>query len=93
MFVGTAEIELSIPAARSLKDKRQVVKSIIEKIKHRFNASIAEVGYLDTWKTALIGVSCVSNNKTHVEEMIQNVVDFMENDDRAIVIGISTDVF
>jgi len=61
MVVGVCRVILNINEAFSLKEKRQVVKSIVERVKSRFNASVAEVGFNDKWKNAIIGISCVSN--------------------------------
>ena len=87
MIVGTCEIELIIYEANSLKEKRHVVKSIIERIKTRFNASVAEVGYNDLWNRALIGVAVVSNKKALSESMILKIIDFIDNDERVEIIN------
>jgi len=87
MIVGTCEIELIIYEANSLKEKRHVIKSIIERIKTRFNASVAEVGYNDLWNRALIGVAVVSNKKALSESMILKIIDFIDNDERVEIIN------
>lgn len=66
----------------SLKGKRQIIKSLIERIKSRFNVSIAEIGEQDKWKIAEIGFCCVSNSHKHADEMINNVIHFIEKDGR-----------
>lgn len=91
LVVGVCRMELSLDGVFSLKDKRQIVKSIIERIKARYNASIAEVGLNDTWKNAVIGVSCVSNDAKHVDSMLNNIVNFVENDGRAILFNYTTE--
>ena len=87
MIVGTCEIELIIYEANSLKEKRHVIKSIIERIKTRFNASIAEVDYNDLWNRSLIGVAVVSNQKALCESMISKIIDFIDNDERVEIIN------
>ena len=82
MIVGICNIELSMHENHSLKEKRHSVKSIIEKIKHRYNVSIAEVGMMDKWQKAEIGFTTVSNNKRHVDETMQKVLNFIEQDGR-----------
>ena len=84
-------MELSLEGAFSLKDKRQIVKSIIERLKARYNASIAEVDLNDTWKNAVIGVSCVSNDAKHIDSMLNNIVNFVENDGRAVLFNYNTE--
>lgn len=87
MIVGTCEIELIIYEANSLKEKRHVIKSIIERIQTRFNASAAEVGYNDLWNRSIIGVAVVSNKKVLCESMISKIIDFIDNDDRVEIIN------
>ncbi|NSW90814.1 MAG: DUF503 domain-containing protein [Firmicutes bacterium] len=91
MVIGVCKITLSIYGAFSLKDKRSVVKSIIGRVKARFNASIAEVGMNDTWKSAVLGIACVSNEAAHVDSMLEDIVGFIENDGRVVLINYSTE--
>ena len=92
MVIGALRIILSIDDAFSLKEKRHIVKSIIERVKSRFNASAAEVGLNDKWKNAEIGIACVSNEVAHVDSMMANIVNFVENDGRAVMVDYSTEV-
>ncbi len=77
MFVGIAKITLHFPNSSSLKDKRQKLRSIIEKTKNRYNISIAEVADQDLWQVASIGVAFVSSDKRHANEVLSKVVDFI----------------
>lgn len=61
------QIEVLIPHARSLKDKRGAIKGLKDRIRSRFNASVAEVGYLDKWQRALLGVALVGSERRHLE--------------------------
>jgi len=61
------QIEVLVPYARSLKDKRAAVKGLKDRIRSRFNASVAEVGYLDKWQRALLGVALVGSERRHLE--------------------------
>ncbi len=87
MIVGTCEIELIIYEANSLKEKRHVIKSIIERIKPRFNASAAEIDYNDLWNRSVIGVAVVSNKKSLCESMLLKIIDFIDNDNRVEIIN------
>ncbi|MFN8534319.1 MAG: DUF503 domain-containing protein [Dehalococcoidia bacterium] len=78
MIVGAAIIRLHLPASRSLKDKRQVVKSVIERIKGRFNVSAAEVGGQERWQIAEIGIACATNQQSHAEDILRTVADYVE---------------
>jgi len=73
MFVGVARFELFIPDSRSLKDKRSVVRSVINGVGNRFNISIAEVAHQDLWQRAALGVTCVSGSTGHCRQMLQEV--------------------
>ena len=73
MFVGVVRIELHLPAARSLKDKRQVVQSLKERIRQRVHAAVAEVDHQDLWQRAALGVAIVSGEAHQVDEQLQAV--------------------
>ncbi len=86
MLVGCCTIELIIYEANSLKEKRSVVKSIIERIKAKFNVSISEIGANDTLRKSIIGFACVSNSKRHINKNISSVISYIENDYRVEII-------
>lgn len=92
MIVGTCEIEILIYESYSLKDKRHVIKSIIERMKLRFNASVAEVDFNDIWNKSMIGVAVVGNKKSICESSIQSIIDFIDNDGRVEIINYSMEV-
>ena len=78
MQVAVCEISLFIPDANSLKAKRQVVKSVIERIKSRCNASVAETDFQDTWQRATITVAIVGTDRKIVEQqmnLVRRIVD------------------
>jgi hypothetical protein len=72
-------VKLRLPENGSLKGKRQVSKSIIERVKNRFNVSIAEVDDQDLWQSLTLGISCVSNSAPHANEILSKAVNFIEN--------------
>ena len=82
MIVGTCSLKLTIYESYSLKDKRQVLKSIIQRIKSRFNVSIAEVDLNDKWQNAVIGFACVTNDTNHANQIISKVISFIDEDGR-----------
>lgn len=79
MVVGLLRLTLLIPAAASLKDKRQVVRKVLDRSRARFNASISEVEALDQWQRAVVGVACVANDHAFVQEQLDKIVNFMES--------------
>lgn len=91
MVIGICKIKLQIDSAFSLKEKRHIIKSIIERLKSRFNASIAEVELNDTWKSCILGIACVSNEAGHADSMMANIVNFVENDGRAMLVDYTTE--
>lgn len=79
MVVGTLKITLMMQDNRSLKGKRKVVKSIVGRIKHRFNVAVAEVGANDLWQRIELGVCTVGNDRRHVDASLTNVLSFTES--------------
>ena len=73
-------LELHIPLAHSLKDKRSYIKSLKDRISHRFNVSIAEIDFLDDWQRAMFGICIISNDKSYLDKqysLIESmVIDF-----------------
>jgi hypothetical protein len=82
--IGLCTLELFIGEANSLKDKRRVLKSMLEKIRARFNVSIAEVGQQELWQRSTVAFACVSNERAHADQMLGAVVRFMEQMDAQI---------
>ena len=79
MNVGVCRIELRLPENLSLKGKRRVLKSIVARVKNRFNVSIAEIDDQELWQLATLGICCVSNNSRYTNEVLSKVVDFVVN--------------
>ncbi len=79
MRVGVCRIFLRIPENQSLKQKRQVVKSIIDRVKNRFNVAIAEVDALNSHQTVVLGAVTVSNDSRHVNRVLSHVVSYIED--------------
>jgi uncharacterized protein YlxP (DUF503 family) len=79
MNVGVCRIRFRLPENSSLKGKRRVVKSVIARVRNKFDVSVAEVGDQDLWQLATLGICCVSNDKRHTNEVLSKVVDFIIN--------------
>lgn len=86
MIVGVSQITLHLPGSHSLKDKRQVVKSLITRIRNQFEVAIAEVDAQDRWQIAKLGVSCVSNSSQHADEVLGHVRRYIEETRPDIII-------
>ncbi len=78
MHVGVCRLTLRLPENGSLKGKRHVVKSVVERLRHKFGVAAAEIDDHDAWQIATIGVSCVANTRRHADEVLASVVRFVE---------------
>lgn len=74
------ELTINIPAARSLKDKRRVVKSLIARIRNHHNAAVAEVGENDKWQICRLGAAVVSNQSAHAQSQLTSIVNMVERE-------------
>ncbi len=78
MVIGVATIELRIPMNDSLKGKRSVIKPIIARLRSEYNVSVAEVDDQDSWRSAVIGVACISSDKAYAHGLLMKVVESVE---------------
>lgn len=92
MFIAAIRLELSIPHAGSLKAKRQVLLSLIERVRSRFGAAVAEVGEQDLWQRSVVGIALVSGEEGHVRDMAAKVVGFVESHFEGEVCSIEIEV-
>ena len=77
--IGLLTIDLHLAEAQSLKAKRQVIKSIKDRLKNRNNISIAEYGAIDKWQSAKLVICTVSNNHRHIEQNLQSIINQIDN--------------
>lgn len=74
MPVGLLTLELHIAEAQSLKDKRQILRSLKDRLRAHFNVAVAELDFEDIWQRSVIGIVTLSNEEQHVEEALQKVL-------------------
>ena len=79
MFVGIVRFELHLPASRSLKAKRQVVRALKDRIRSRLHAAVAEVDHQDLWQRAALGVAVVSGEHGEAARLLQSVRKMVES--------------
>jgi len=91
-IIGYLEVELCIPHARSLKEKRGVLKRIIERLKGKFNASVAEVDRQNAHQYAVIGVAVVGSSPQVVDATLEKVVRAVEELHPGLVVGYSKEL-
>jgi uncharacterized protein YlxP (DUF503 family) len=73
MPIGLLTLEIHIPDARSLKDKRQVLRSLKDRLRARFNVAVAELDHQETWQRSEVGIVSLSNDAAHLEQSLQTV--------------------
>ena len=74
MPVGLLTLELQMPDAHSLKDKRQILRSLKDRLRRKFNIAVAELDFHDVWQSSTVGIVTLSNAEQHVEESLQHVL-------------------
>ena len=92
MVVGVAFIDLMVHNSSSLKSKRKVVKSILGRVRSKFDLSIAEVDYQDKWQRCRIGFAVVTNDGGHAHRMVETVIGFIEGLHLAEIVDTSIEI-
>jgi uncharacterized protein YlxP (DUF503 family) len=93
VLVGVLQVELSIPGAYSLKEKRHVLKGLLERLRRDFGVAAAEVDRQDVWNSAIVGVAFVSNDAKHAESHLQKALNSLEKSRDAVVADSQIEVF
>ena len=79
MVIGVCRVTLHLPASQSLKDKRQVVRSLLARLRNRFDVAVAEVDDQDRWQIATLGLVCVSSSASVVDEVLTHALSYIED--------------
>ena len=87
MVIGLLTVDLHIPESQSLKDKRKIIKSILDSLRHRFNVSCAEVSRHDQWQRATLGIACVNTDQAHANATLSRAIDLMDQVNEAEIIN------
>ena len=93
MIVGVLEAHLHMQGLTSLKQKRSIVKSVIGRLKSRYNVSVSEVDHHDNRNYAVIGMSVVSNDAAFIDKQLDTIIGFMQNDGRFYLGQIERETF
>ena len=88
MVIGVCSWDLSLPECRSLKAKRMVVKSLKERLQHRFRVSVAETRHQDVWTRAELTAAVVATDRTQADSILDKLDRFVEGDGRAVILGV-----
>jgi len=92
MTIGLVTVRISIPDARSLKDKRSVLKSMKDRLLNKMNVSVAEVGRQNEWKFAELAIVTVAGDSTIVQSRISKVSSFLRSDPRYVLVDLRTEM-
>jgi hypothetical protein len=76
--VALGIVELHLPGVDSLKGKRQVLRSLKDRVRNQFEVAVAEVDHLDNWQRATLAVAYVSNDARHADSVVAKAIDFIE---------------
>ena len=86
MLIGLCTIELQVPGSASLKDKRQVIRSVVTRLRQDFNVSVAEVDHQNSWQLATLGVAAVSSDLRCLQRLMSRVVRRIERQSADLVL-------
>ena len=84
--IGLCTIDLSLPEVHSLKQKRSILKSIIHRMRNKFNVSVAEIDHQDQWQSATLSFVAVSNTNRHVQQIVTQVNNWIEAQESEFII-------
>ena len=79
MNVGVCRLTLRLPENQDIKGKRRAIKSLCARVRNKFNVAVSEVGETDAWQLATLGIVCVSNSSRHTDEVLGNVLAYIED--------------
>ena len=91
MWIAVLRIDLLVPGSRSLKDRRQAVRSLKERLRNRFDIACNEVGDLESWNRASLGIAAVANEKHVLQELADEISRYAQNDPNVQVTGVERD--
>lgn len=93
MVVGVAEIELHLPECTSLKQKRQLLRSVLDRVKAKYNVSISEVLHHDLWQRATLGIAYVTQTQHQARKVLSSIERFIENNQQMEILENRVDIF
>lgn len=92
MLIGVCRVTISIPESFSLKEKRKVKRSIVDRVRAKFNVSIAEVESQEIWNELVLGISMVSTESKHIYEVMSEIIKLIEEQKEAELIDYEIDI-
>jgi uncharacterized protein YlxP (DUF503 family) len=93
LVVGVCQVELLLHGCQSLKEKRQILHGLLDRLRNRFNVSVAEIGHQDLWQRALIGAAVISTSQPLIDRVLAQIIDQVENTSGVEMIDCLTEVW
>ena len=93
MTIGVLQLNLFIPQANSLKFKRRSLKSLKDRIRHKFNVSVAEIDASNKWQTAVLAVACVNSDKRLVNSVLSKIINLVEGQHSVELVDYAIDIY
>lgn len=91
MVIGLLRVEIHYPESGSLKSKRSILKSLTDRLRKRFNVSVAEVEYQDLWQRSVLAVVTVNTDRRHADAALSKILELMEGEGELQVAGVQTE--
>ncbi len=92
MLVGRCRVEILVHDSRSLKDRRRVLDSVMEQLRHKFNICVAQVDRAERWNHAVLGIAVVANERRFLDSVLTRTVNALEADPRLSVLGAEVEI-
>ena len=92
MIVGILSLQVSVFDAMNLKDKRRTIKSLKDRVRNKYNVSIAEVGHNESIRTSILGVAMVANESRYINSVLSEIVNFVEKIPQATLVDYSIEM-
>ncbi len=92
MVVGSLEVHLRMDGCRSLKEKRRVLRPLIERLRRDLHASVAEVGDNDLWNVSMIGVACVGSSRIQVQQALDCALRIVDECANVVVESVCSEI-
>jgi uncharacterized protein len=89
MVIGVVIVQMHLPGASSLKDKRKIILSLKDRLKNKFNVSVAELDDNELWQRSTLGIAMISNDGTFANTVLSKAIDVVSNHPEAIVTDIN----
>ena len=93
MIIGSCSIELHLPESESLKDKRQIIKSVKDRIRNKFNVSIAEVDGNDLWQRTVLAACVVANDKKFINQVLTQVIEQVKRETSVVLLDYHLEIY